>query len=161
MIHITHPGMPDKLCTMFHDPTKKLVSIQIAVWGSFTTHLISMTTICFMHIGIINKSKESQKKITVTKTGQDSGLQLQLALTSASIILCWTCYNIIILTVLHLPYYPMLLFSSVLVFVQPIYPTFYPVVLSYYVLKSAAKEKSCPKWNKHIFMAIEGDGAKC
>ncbi len=145
VIFITSPEIPDKLCTIFHDPTKKLVSVQIAIWGSFITHLLSMTTISFMHIGIIHISKESQKKITVTKTSQDSVLQVQLALISASMILCWTCYNITILTTLHLPYYPMVLFSSVLVFVQPIYPTFYPVVLSGFVLKAAAKEKLCPK----------------
>ncbi len=141
MIFITGPEIPDKFCTIFHDPTKKLVSVQTAIWGSFITHLVSMTTICLMHITIIHKSKESHKIITVTKACQDSGLQVQLALISASIILSWTCYNIIILTALHLQSYPMALFSSVLVFVQPIYPTLNPVVLSGFVLKSTAKGK--------------------
>ncbi len=142
LFHIIYSELPVKLCTIFHDPTKEFVAVKVAIWGSFCMHVFLLAVISLMHAGIHYKFMESQHKITsTTKQNHESGLQLQLALITALIFVSWVSFNITILTTLYLPSYPMALVSRAFVFVQPLYPSLYPVILSCFVLKSAVKEK--------------------
>ena len=99
--------IPTSLCLPFIDPTAHILMIKLLTWFVVITQTLTSLSILAMHILLIVKIRESEKKVTKLKSGQSNvALIVQLLTITTSNIFCWFPANAIYVAAMFLSRYP-------------------------------------------------------
>ena len=129
------------LCSPFVDPSHTSVVTKVLTWFLAISQTASSVSILWMHFCLVSNLGESQKKLTKSKQDSKMALVSQLALISASNIICWFPMNCIYLVIMFLSQYPLVMVVSATGAIMPINSVLMPSTLWSFAVKRYLKEK--------------------
>ena len=122
--------IPTSLCLPFVDPTGQLPLIKILAWFVALLQSSASVAIVIMNIVLVKTVKEFKEALgsfnNLNKA--NTSLIVQLIVTSLSNILCWFPANIVYLSVMFLPTYPMHLVTWATIIFLPLNSIINPII---------------------------------
>ena len=114
--------VPTSLCLPFVDPTKTRIELKVLTWCLVVSQFLTCFVILFLHVYLVKNLEKSQQFLKFLKNMQfsDSALFIQLFTLTLSNFICWIPSNIIFISTMFLPKYPMSLVSWTVVGVLPL-----------------------------------------
>ena len=115
------------VCFPFFDPTKSFSS-QLATWVVVIGHTFSIVIIAIDNILIMKYVMDSETMTRKSKSNDLYLLKVQLIILTLSLVICWIPADIIYMTTMFLPQYPLALVKWTIAGIVPINSIIYPVV---------------------------------
>ncbi len=124
--------LPSNLCLPHVDPSHSFLTITTITWVILMTHLVFVICIMILHIVLYVNLRESQKKISnaKNKSASNRGLLAQLVLLSVSNCSGWIFPNVVFVTLLFVPQYPLDIVAWNVAFGVPLSSFVTPAVLT-------------------------------
>lgn len=108
VVTFTEKMSPISLCLPFIDPFKLSFLTEMNTWCVSLWQLATSASMITMYVLLIKHVFASQKKIRKTVQSQNNrGLVIQIVVLLTSTVLCWFPMNLMYLSALFLPRYPM------------------------------------------------------
>ena len=133
--------IPTSLCLPFIDPTQDILMIKLITWFVVITQILTSLLMLAMHTSLVLKLRESKKCIKNLKYSYSKAvLIVQLIAITLSNSLCWLPANVIYVTSMFLPRYPIDLIIWMTVIILPINSVINPFIfiivsLRVYIMK--------------------------
>ena len=122
IIKVNMEFVPTSLCLPFVDPTKTRIELKVLTWCLVVSQFLTCFVILFLHVYLVKNLEKSQQFLKFLKNMQfsDSALFIQLFTLTLSNFICWIPSNIIFISTMFLPKYPMSLVTWTVLGVLPL-----------------------------------------
>ena len=127
IIEVNMEFVPTSLCLTFVDPTKTRVELKVLTWSLVVSQFLTCFVILFLHVYLV-KDLEQSHQVLKNIQFSDSALVIQLFILTLSNFICWIPCNIIFISTMFLPKYPMSLVTWTVVVVLPLRSIITPLV---------------------------------
>ena len=127
MIKVNMELVPTSLCLPFVDPIKSRIELKFLTWCLAVSQFLTCFVILFLHIYLVKNLRKSHQVLKNIQFSE-SALVIQLIILTLSNFLCWIPCNIIFISTMFLPKYPMSLVTWTVVDVLPLRSSITPLV---------------------------------
>ena len=150
-----HNQVPNNLCSPFIDFTNSLLLVKYFNWFTVVSQTSTSTAIFVMHIILVKELYKAHKNVSKSKEKNDSRMIIgQLALITASNVLCWFPANGVFVAVMEVSTYSPKLLTWTVLAGMPVNSVITPCVF----VGSAVRKliKGHPKNSKETFQTFSG-----
>ena len=119
IIKVNMEFVPTSLCLPFVDPKKTRIELKVLTWCLVVSQFLTCFFILFLHVYLVKNLGKSQQFLKNMQFS-DSALVIQLFILTLSNFICWIPSNIIFISTMFLPKYPMSLVTWTVVGVLPL-----------------------------------------
>ena len=143
LFKFTNDTVPTALCLPFVDPVGSSTIIMVITFFILTTQSASSLVIVLTYIFLIKNVKSSQQILSKYSLDTESNISLmfQLILITLSNILCWFPVNIIYVSIMFLPRYPLNLLIWSTIIILPLNSIINPCVFIYTSIRKLWRHK--------------------
>ncbi len=131
---------PNLLCLVVVDASDTHSFCRAAAVLLLCFHVSVSITITLMSVSLVKEYKQSQVNITKTKTSSTKTMISRLLVSGISTTLCWSSADVVFLTALIVPKYPIDMIIWTVLTVMPVTAVLNPLLLVFSLMKSVWKD---------------------